>query len=103
MAHAGGGVGEALPRCDLAPHCREFELETDKKIFYLFYLFPSYFFHDCLPQVLTWGARYGHHATVPVPEGGVTWGFTAASYARGGLFTVKPEVCPTPYRARATA
>ena len=22
---------------------------------------------------------YGHHATVPVPEGGVTWGFTAAS------------------------
>ena len=48
-----------------------------------------------------WGARYGHHATVPVPEGGVTWGFTAASYARGGLFTVKPEVCPTPYRARA--
>ena len=43
MAHAGGGVGEALPRCDLAPHCREFELETDKKIFYLFMFFPHTF------------------------------------------------------------
>ena len=50
----------------------------------------------------SWGGRYGHHATVPVPEGGVTWGFTTAACARGDLFTVKPEVCPTPYRARAT-
>ena len=44
-----------------------------------------------------------HHATVTVPEGGVTSGFTTSACARGDLFTVKPEVCPTPYRARATA
>ena len=43
-----------------------------------------------------------HHATVTVPEGGVTSGFTTSACARGDLFTVKPEVCPTPYRARAT-
>jgi hypothetical protein len=44
----------------------------------------------------------GHHTTVPVPEGGVTSGITTSACARGDLFTVKPEVCPTPYRARAT-
>ena len=44
----------------------------------------------------------GHHATVTCPGGGVTPGFTAARRAPGDLFTVKPGVGPTPYRARAT-
>ena len=36
------------------------------------------------------------------PEVPVTSGITASASARGALFTVKPEVGPTPYRARAT-
>ena len=35
-------------------------------------------------------------------RGVATPGITARACARGALFTVKPGVCPTPYRARAT-
>ena len=37
-----------------------------------------------------------------MPQVTVTSGITAAARARGDLFTVMPEVGPTPYRARAT-
>ena len=35
-------------------------------------------------------------------RGVATPGITSRACARGALFTVKPGVCPTPYRARAT-
>ena len=44
----------------------------------------------------TWGVRYGHHATVPVPEVSVTWGFTTAPCARGDLFHSEARGVPDP-------
>ena len=47
------------------------------------------------------GAGQGERPTMPGVGPG--WGITKRELCPGCLFTVKPEVCPTPYRARATA
>ena len=59
---------------------------------------------DTLTRSASWGPYMSPRASHlrPSPRETVTPGITAPPLARGDLIIVKPEVCPTPYRARAT-